>query len=97
MAPLCDTRRKISLEHVLGELLGAPSVVDDYSSALFGGKPPEDDVLSVVANDMPMTRPVGLAGATIVELKSVSSPSGPTNHLDGISSEVSVRHAPTSL
>ena len=97
MAPLCDTRREISLEHVFGELFSTPPVVDDYSSALVGRKPPEDDVLSVVADHMPMTRPVGLAGATIVELKSVSSPSGPTNHLDGISSEVSVRHAPTSL
>lgn len=79
---------------MLAELLGAPPVIDDGERRI--RLTPVVDVLSVVRNDVSVTRSIGATESTVVELEAVTTSCRTVDDLDFLAVEVSVTKHGTS-
>ncbi len=73
---------------MLGELLGAPAVVDDREAAV--RLAPVVDVLPVVGYDVSVAGAVGAHHAAVEELEPVTTTGGSRDDLDLVAVELSV-------
>lgn len=69
---------------MIPELLGAPAVVDHNLATFMTRLAPVVDCLAVVANDVTMTRSVGVHRATVVEFESLTATSRPGDDLESM-------------
>lgn len=78
-------------EHVVGEPLRAPVVVDDNLTTLVDRLAPVIDGLAVVADYVPVARSVGAHLATVVELEPLTAASCSTDDPDGLALELAAK------
>lgn len=77
---------------MVGELLGAPAVVDDDLTALVRRLPPEVDGLAVIADDVAVADAVREQRATVVELEPLVAALRSGDDLDFLAFELVAKH-----